>query len=122
MANARESTSIENCDTQLEKIEEEMMVRHKNDEARDIAIKQAKRNVMRAYEILVQQELERIKKEHVKEFAQFTKELVDIEHKRAHQFQLLAPALAQAKKGFADITFPFMEQAAGSKDFYGSSH
>lgn len=114
---AREHALIEKYDSQVEKIEEEMMVRHKSDEARDIAIKQAKRSVMRKHDILLQEELEAVKKEHIENFAQFTQELTELEHKRTHQLQLLTPALTQAKKAFADITLPFMEQARGSKDF-----
>lgn len=114
---ARELELIESFDDQIQKIEEEMMVRHKGDEIRDIAIKQAKRSIMRKHDILIEEELTNIKREHIENFEQFTKELAEIEHKRMEQLQLLAPALAQAKKAFADLTLPFMEQARGSKDF-----
>ncbi|MGE0009873.1 MAG: hypothetical protein AB7F19_04965 [Candidatus Babeliales bacterium] len=114
---AREQALIEQFEAQVQKLEEEMMLRHKGDETRDIAIKQAKRAIMRKQDMLIAEELEALKKEHIENFEQFTKELTELEHKRMQQTQLLAPALAQAKKSFADLTFPFMEQARGSKDF-----
>lgn len=115
---ARELALIDQYDEQVEKIEEEMIMRHKgSEEARDIAIKQAKRAIFRKHEQLLIDEVEAVKKAHIKDFAQFTQELTELEHKRAQQLLLLEPALEQAKKAFGELTLPFMEQARNSKDF-----
>lgn len=114
---AREKALIEQCDDQLHKLEEEMMKKHKTSDGREVAIKQAKRNILRKHEQTLLKELEALKRAHITDFELFTLELEELDQKRTQQMSLLSPALAEAKKAFSDITFPFMEQARGSKEF-----
>ena len=111
----RERALIEIFDTQIEKIEEEMMVRHKSDDVREIAIKQAKRNIMRKHEQLVQGELKRIKQEHMQDLAKFTTELTDLETKRAHQLQLWLQHLPKGKKHSLILRSPLWSKLPDQK-------
>ncbi len=113
----REQALIEQCDDQLHKLEEEILKKHKTTENREIAMKQAKRNVLRKHEQTLAKELDALKRAHILDFELFSLELEELDQKRTQQLSLLSPALAEAKKAFSDITFPFMEQARGSKDF-----
>ncbi len=114
---ARERALIEQCDDQLHKVEEEIIRKNKTSEGREIAIKQARRNVLRRHEQALIKELDALKREHIADFELFTTELEELDQKRSQQMSLLRPAFAEAKKAFSDITFPFMEQARGSKEF-----
>lgn len=113
----KEHVLIEQFEEQLQRIEEEMITRHADDEKRFVAIKQEQRAIMRQHNTLLQKEIDMLKKEHINDFEQFTLELEKIEHTRQQQLALLQPGLAGAKQEFENITLPFMEQARGSKHF-----
>jgi len=113
----RETDLIQEYEEQLLRIEEEMMVRHADDENRYVAIKQEQRFIMRKHNSLVDKEIEKIKQKHINDFELFIEKLTVLEHAREKQLVLLKPALEQAKKAFQDVTLPFMVQARGSKTF-----